>query len=187
MLILRDATRDIHEDFEKGLKVSQPEAGRDEYFTFICAMYGWLRPFEERLWGAEWPQGMQPEARRQKAAWLERDLRAAGLDDEDIAKLPLAQDHLLLDTPARRFGIAYVMEGAQLGSQVLARTLKPRLAPWPAYWLSGYGEQASAYWLSFRKQAEVSLVDDVARGEAGEAARNAFLALADWFRARGAA
>ena len=187
MLVLREATRDIHDDFETGLKVGRPEAGRDEYLDFICAMYGWLRPFEERLWRAQWPQGLQPDVRGQKAAWLERDLRAAGLDDADIARLPLAPDNLALDTPARRFGVAYVLEGAQLGSQVLARTLKPRLAPWPAHWLSGYGDQASAYWLGFRKAAEAALPDDAARGEAGQAAAAAFRALADWFRERGAA
>ena len=187
MLIMREATRDIHDDFETGLKVGRPDAGRDEYLHFISAMYGWLSPFEARLWQAEWPPTMQPQARGQKSAWLERDLRAAGLDDAAIAALPLAPDSLALDSPARRFGVAYVLEGAQLGSQLLARTLKPRLAPWPAHWLSGYGGNASAYWLAFRKEAELALADDKSQAEAGAAAAAAFRSLAAWFQQRGAA
>ena len=187
MLIMREATRAIHDDFETGLKVGRPDAGREDYLSFISAMYGWLSPFEARLWQAEWPPTLAAQARGQKSAWLECDLRAAGWDDAAIAALPLAPDTLLLDTPARRFGVAYVMEGAQLGSQLLAKTLKPKLAPWPARWLSGYGENASAYWLSFRKEAELALNDARAQAEAGAAAAAAFRSLADWFQARGAA
>jgi len=187
MLVLRDATRDIHDDFENGLKVVKPDAGQAEYLVFIRAMYGWLQPFEQDLWRAAWPDGMDVAARGQKSAWLERDLRAAGMDNSDIARLPRAPESPPLSSLAQRFGVAYVMEGAQLGSQVLARTLKPRLAPWPAHWLSGYGAHAAAYWLSFRKQAEHCLADQAARAEAANAATLAFRTLADWFRAQGAA
>jgi heme oxygenase len=187
MLALRDATRDIHYDFETGLKIARPDAGRTEYLVFISAMYGWLCPFEQDLWRAACPDGMDAAARGQKSAWLERDLRVAGMDASDLARLPRAPESPPLTSIARRFGVAYVMEGAQLGSQVLARTLRPRLAPWPAHWLSGYGVHAAAYWLSFRKQAERCLADQAARAEAADAATQAFRTLANWFRAQGAA
>ena len=187
MLALRDATRAVHDEFESGLSLARPDAGQAEYLVFVSAMYGWLQPFEQSLWNSAWPNGMEAAARAQKSAWLERDLRAAGMDDAAIARLPRSSASPPLASPAQRFGVAYVMEGAQLGSQVLARTLKPRLAPWPAYWLSGYGADAPAYWLSFRKQAEHCLADQSARACAAAAAAQAFHTLADWFRARGAA
>lgn len=187
MQTLREATRDIHDAFETGLRIAAPDAGRDDYLAFIAAMYGWLQPFEARLWQAGWPAHLEPRLRSSKSAWLEADLRAAGLDDEAIARLPRAPAAVHLDSAAQRIGTAYVLEGAQLGSQLLSRTLKPRLAPWPARWLSGYGEQASGYWLAFRKEAELRLADDAAREEAAAAARAAFSALAGWFRERGAA
>ena len=187
MLALREATRGIHDDFESGLRIAAPDAGRDDYLVFIGAMYGWLQPFEARLWQAGWPAYMAPEARSQKSRWLETDLRAAGLDDAAIARLPRAGSALQLGSAAQRIGTAYVLEGAQLGSQLLSRTLGPRLAPWPARWLAGYGEQASVCWLAFRKEAELQLADDAARAEAAAAARAAFSALAGWFRERGAA
>jgi heme oxygenase (biliverdin-IX-beta and delta-forming) len=187
MLALREATRAIHDDFENGLKVARPDAGQAEYLVFISAMYGWLQPFEQDLWRPAWPDGMDAAARGQKSAWLERDLRAAGMNNSDIAQLPRTPDSPPLASLAQRFGVAYVMEGAQLGSQVLAPTLKPRLAPWPAHWLSGYGAHAAAYWLSFRAQAEHCLADQAARAEAADAATQAFRTLAHWFRAQGAA
>jgi heme oxygenase len=187
MQALREATRDIHDDFESGLRIAAPDAGRADYLAFISAMYGWLQPFEARLWQAGWPAHLEPEARSQKAAWLEADLRAAGMDDAAIAQLPRVPVGVHLDSAAQRIGTAYVLEGAQLGSQLLSRTLKPRLAPWPTRWLSGYGEQASAYWLAFRKEAELQLVGETQRAEAAAAARAAFATLANWFRARGAA
>ncbi len=187
MLALREATREIHDDFESGLRIGRPDAGRAEYLAFISAMYGWLQPFEQRLWQSGWPAHLEPAMRSRKSAWLERDLRAAGLDDVAIARLPLAPCDAQFDSAAQRFGLAYVLEGAQLGSQLLSRSLKPRLAPWPTHWLSGYGPQASDYWLAFRKEAELALADAGARAEAAAAAAAAFRALADWFRARGVA
>jgi len=187
MQALREATRTIHDDFETGLKIAAADAGRDDYLAFVSAMYGWLQPFEARLWQAGWPAHLAPETRSHKSAWLEADLRAAGLDDDAIGLLPRAPIGVHLDSAAQRIGTAYVLEGAQLGSQLLSRTLRPRLAPWPARWLSGYGEQAAAYWLVFRKEAELQLADDAARAEAAAAALAAFSALAGWFRERGAA
>ena len=187
MLALREATRGIHDDFETGLRIARGNAGHADYLGFITAMYGWLQPFEQALWESGWPAHLQPAARAQKSAWLETDLRAAGLDADAIARLPRAAWKVNLDSPARRIGLAYVLEGAQLGSQMLARTLKPRLGPWPTRWLSGYGDTSSEFWLAFRKEAERCLADEAARAEAAAAAHAAFSALADWFRERGAA
>jgi heme oxygenase len=187
LLALRNATRDIHDDFEKGLKLARPDAGKAEYLEFIRAMWGWLHPFEQALWSADWPQDMDAAQRAGKSEWLRRDLEAAGLNSESIAALPLAVEQPPLASSAQRFGLAYVLEGAQLGSQVLSRTLGPRLAPWPAHWLCGYGELASQRWLSFRKLAERQLADAGARDEAADAARRAFGILAKWFREQGVA
>lgn len=184
---LRNATRDIHDEFEQGLRLARPDAGQAEYLNFIAAMWGWLKPFEQTLWRGNWPADIEAAQRARKSDWLERDLLAAGMDDAAIAALPLSQALPPLETPAQRYGVAYVLEGAQLGSQVLSRTLGPRLAPWPAHWLAGYGEQSSQRWLSFRKLAERDLAGATEREEAAQAARRAFRTLSAWFRERGAA
>ncbi|MBK4736260.1 biliverdin-producing heme oxygenase [Noviherbaspirillum pedocola] len=184
---LRNATRDIHDEFEQGLKLARPDAGQAEYLNFISAMWGWLKPFEQALWREDWPADIDAAQRARKSDWLRRDLLAAGMDEQAIAALPLLQESPPLDTPAQRYGVAYVLEGAQLGSQLLSRTLGPRLAPWPAHWLAGYGDKASQRWLSFRKLAERDLAGPTEREEAAQAARWAFRTLSSWFRERGAA
>lgn len=184
---LRQATQDIHADFENRLKIAQPDAGKHDYRVFIEAMWGWLSPFEDALWSAQWPAELQAQERNGKRAWLLNDLRGAGLGEEQVAALPLAPCTLDLDSPASRFGIAYVLEGAQLGSQVLLRRIGSVLAPWPTRWLTGYGEACGANWRQFMQSANRYLAEEEAARDAANAARATFLSLQSWFMQRGAA
>jgi heme oxygenase len=184
---LRQATQDIHAAFESELKVAMPAAGKQDYQMFIEAMWGWLSPFENALWQAEWPDEMQAAERNGKSAWLLSDLRSAGLCDDDIASIPLAPCELDLQTQASRYGIAYVLEGAQLGSQVLSKRLTPALRPWPACWLAGYGDDVSRNWRSFMQSTETFLNNEQSSRIAAQSARQTFASLQSWFHLRGAA
>jgi len=187
LVCLRQATQAIHTAFEHQLKIAKPDAQRQDYCNFIEAMWGWLSPFEQALWEAKWPSEMQADLRNNKREWLREDLRAAGLDDAAISALPLAPCELDLQTPASRFGVAYVLEGSQLGSQVLAKRLGPILAPWPARWLHGYGRDVSVRWRGFLASLENHVCDDVAIAQASHAAQETFVSLQRWFQLRGAA
>lgn len=184
---LRQATHDIHADFESRLKIALPSAQRHDYRLFIEAMWGWLSPFEHILWQAEWPADMYAERRDGKRAWLRHDMLGAGLSDSDIAALPWLPCALDLHSSASRFGVAYVLEGAQLGSQVLLRRLGDRLAPWPTRWLVGYGEACGSNWRQFVQSANHHLADETAASHAAASARATFLSLQTWFIQRGAA
>ncbi|HWT72560.1 MAG TPA: biliverdin-producing heme oxygenase, partial [Oxalicibacterium sp.] len=164
-----------------------PNAGKRDYQVFIEAMWGWLSPFENALWQAEWPADLQAGLRDNKQEWLRRDLSTAGLSEAEIAALPLAPCALDLRTPAARFGIAYVLEGSQLGGQVLAKRLKPALAPWPACWLEGYGQDVSVRWRSFLASLERHVDNGSSIAAASDAARQTFESLQSWFHLRGAA
>lgn len=184
---LRQATQEIHAAFEVELKVAKPAAGKNDYRIFIQAMWGWLSPFEKTLWQAEWPHEINAASRSDKSSWLLSDLRSAGLQDADIAALPLSSCNLDLTSPAARFGVAYVLEGAQLGSQVLAKRLGPILQPWPARWLAGYGNESSANWRQFMQSAEINLGNEEASRVAAHSARQTFASLQSWFHLQGAA
>jgi heme oxygenase len=184
---LRHATRDIHATFEQQLKVAMPNAGKHDYQVFIEAMWGWLSPFEQALWQSAWPADLQANLRDNKRDWLHQDLSIAGLSEAEISALPLAPCELDLQTPAARFGIAYVLEGAQLGSQVLAKRLNPALAPWPARWLQGYGQDVSVRWRGFLSSLERHVADESSIASASEAALQTFASLQSWFQLRGAA
>ncbi|WP_220808494.1 biliverdin-producing heme oxygenase [Noviherbaspirillum aridicola] len=181
---LRSATRALHEQLEASLPVADANAGREEFLHYLQDMWGWLSGFEAQLWQAEWPSGMNAAARDGKLAWIETDLRAAGMAGAALASLPQAGYRPALDTPAARFGVAYVIEGAQLGGRVLGRTLAPALGDWTPRWLQGYGEEQARYWQAFIRCAESALVTQEARREAAAAAAQAFSSLAAWFAQR---
>lgn len=181
---MRLATRSAHDELEQHLNITRPTAGRDEYLAYIAALWGWLHPFEARLWDAPWPQAMAPAARAGKTAWIEADLRAAGYDDAAIAALPLSPFKPVLRSMADRYGLAYVLEGAQLGTQVLRKSLGPALAPWSPRWLEGYGADTSMHWRSFIQCAEQALCTPHERQAAARAASEAFAGLTAWFRSR---
>lgn len=181
---MRMATHEMHQLLECTLAVARPDAGRDDFIFYLQDLWGWMLPFESRLWQAPWPQEMRPLDRAGKLAWIESDLRSTGFGDEAITAIPLAPFAPDLGCMERRFGVAYVVEGAQLGTKVLARRLAPKLDGWEPRWLAGYGEENARNWRAFIECAERCLVTGAARQAAAEAAVETFAALADWFGAR---
>lgn len=184
---MRKATGDLHQDLEQTLRVAVPGAGQSEFLSYAAALFSWMAPFEAQLWNAPWPENMRAAERDGKSQWIEDDLRAAGMNDAAIKDLPGSGFTPRLDTLAARFGTAYVIEGAQLGTQVLRKKLSTALPSWSSRWLLGYGPHTAEKWRAFVACAETHLRDDESRHESAMAARDAFASLAAWFRLRGAA
>lgn len=181
---LRGATQHWHQRLESSLAIAHPGAGTTEYLHYLQDLWGWLRPFHAALWDAEWPAELDAPMRGGKLAAIEADLRAAGFAGADIAALPLADFRPDLASPAARFGVAYVIEGAQLGVRVLAKTLAPQLDGWTPQWLQGYGARNGSSWKTFIACAERQLAAPTARETAAKAAEQAFASLAAWFARR---
>lgn len=133
---MRAATSDL----DARLLLARPDAGAREYLSYAAAMWGWLSPLEPQLWCATWPSELDPAARDGKRRWLEADLAVLGYD----GKPPVDPTGLDLSSQAARFGVAYVVEGSQLGGQVLLRRLGPALAPHVPRYLAGYGASTGA-------------------------------------------
>ena len=86
-------------------------------------------------------------ARRSKLAWLDADLAFLGDASDD----PSPSIELRDGTEA--FGAVYVVEGATLGGQVIARRVMPALGLSPdagCRYFSGYGAATRARWLETR-------------------------------------
>lgn len=181
---LRDATRDAHQRLEHDLQVARPDASRDDYLHYLQDLRGWMLPFDAALWSAAWPAAMEAHARSGKLDWIDCDLRAAGMSQDAIHALPSAGFTPDLSTLPARFGVAYVIEGAQLGTKVLAKALAPMLAPWSPRWLAGYGQGNAKKWRSFVECLESSLTTAEAQRIAAMAAADAFASLANWFAQR---
>ena len=183
---LRDATHDLLAHHEQHLFLNRPEAGRAEYLQWASAMYGWLAPFEDTLWSAPWPDSVEPTSRNHRRAWLEADLKALGETDLTIAKLPRAEFHAPLQTQAKRFGVAFVLEASTPRAQTLLKKLGSKLGVGGGSYLRGYAEQTDSHWGVFSRALTESLHNPLELEHAISAARQTFSALDDWLALRGA-
>lgn len=179
---LRQATRLVHHELERDLHIASTDAGREEYLAYAAALWGWLSSFEQNLWNAIWPPEMAAMQRAGKCEWLMLDLRTGGMSETDIARLPVSAFQPDMESLPARFGAAYVIEGAQLGTQVLRKRLGPKIEPWTPRWLEGYSGSTAAQWRLFIACLEHTLDSEQSRTAAARSAHETFCSLAAWFR-----
>ncbi|TFW20844.1 biliverdin-producing heme oxygenase [Massilia arenosa] len=184
---LRQATAALHADLETHLDIAAADADRATYLHYLEDLYGWMAPFDADLWSGAWPAGVDAPARAGKLAWIEADLAHAAFSPADIAALPRCADRPDLSSAARRFGVAYVIEGAQLGTKVLQHRLRGPLAGWEPRWLEGYGSSNGPHWRGFLHALDEHVVTRQEIDDACAAAADTFASLARWFAGRRAA
>lgn len=184
---LRLATRSLHERLEGSLRITAPGAGLEDYRQYLVSLWGWHVAVEERLWEQAWPPAMQAARRRTKLDRMARDLHHLGIDDAARAALPRMQPAPALDDEATRYGVAYVIEGSQLGVRALGRSLAPRLGGWEPVWLQGYGADTAQQWKNFIGCLEAAVTTEAQRRRAASAAAAAFESLAAWIETGGSA
>lgn len=185
--MIRASTAGVHRALERNLEIASADADDAAYVRYLQATFGWIEPLEAPLWSAEWPELVAAPGRRGKIDWLREDLAARSFVDAQIEALPRQRALPPLGSLAQRFGVAYVVEGAQLGGQALLHRLGPRLAPRPTRWLEGYGAQVAEKWRSFVRALDAHLRDDDDVRAAAHSARATFELARAWFSARGIA
>ena len=181
---LRAATARSHQALEERLDIAAPGATRQDYLDYLEDMHGWLQAFEQPLWDADWPACLEAGARGGKVAWIEQDLASAGMARHAVDALPRPGFSADLTRPASRFGLAYVIEGSQLGTKQLRQRLGPSLDGWEPRWLEGYGARNGALWRSFLLALEQHVRTPQDIDDACAAAVAGFDALAGWFEQR---
>ena len=169
---LRAGTRERHHALDTQLPVARPDATHADHARHLQALYGWLKPLNDPLWSMPWPEAIHPSRRRGKAALIVNDLRMAaamGLCEADEPSLcPAVPPCHVLDAYA--IGVAYVIEGSQLGGAVLARRFigdagadtdgdADGHANARAFsYLVGYGHETGMLWRAF-----ITFVNDTVR------------------------
>lgn len=177
--VLREGTRERHETLDQGLALAGDHVDRDVYLTYLKALLGWLQPMEQRLWQLDWPDGLRATERAGKSAWLHEDLAAAG----DAAPITRCVQLPLPDAPdAYALGIAYVVEGSQLGGRFLAKRLQEVAPDLPQRYLRGYGEQVGPLWKSFLLHLDSEAGALGREAQALQGACDAFDSLTTWLR-----
>jgi heme oxygenase len=172
---LREATLAVHTRLHTHPVLGAVQAGTIDIATYrslLARLYGFHVPFEAAL-------GIDPE----RSLWLAADMRTLGLTEQAIAALPLCPSLPRLDTPQRRLGARYVVEGSTLGGRELARRLDP---------LFGRGERAGrrffcgrdadtgTAWRAFADVLDAAGEDSAARAGMIAAAVETFAAFETW-------
>ncbi|VTU26516.1 Heme oxygenase [Variovorax sp. PBL-H6] len=182
---LRAATAPLHERLDNGLPIAREDASLDDYVAHLRVLRPWLLGLRRDLL-ASGVAGLQAVARRidAKLADLALDLVDArdSAPEREVACRPTDARTL----PAFGWGLAYVVEGSQLGGVVLHRRLRDRLAPHPLRYLAKPGDEAGvgARWRDFVLQLRESVADPTSVRQAERGATAAFLDLLERFGAR---
>jgi heme oxygenase len=111
---LRAATLEAHErlHWHRGFAaIAAGQISRGDYCRLLTRLLGLYLPLELAL-------GLRPE----RSLWLQADLRCLKAPRAE-ARVPLCRSLPRVDNQAQQLGARYVIEGAALGGQVLAKRL----------------------------------------------------------------
>jgi len=166
---LRAATAERHERLDSGLPLSGPAPDAHDYAAHLTMVRDWLAPLQSWLAGfSDGPQQVLPAVAR--LALIDADLNEPGMPPARAPSMPHAWHGEA--SPAYRWGVAYVIEGSQLGGKVLYGKLAERLAPHPLRYLRGADEGPGPRWRAFMLalKEHVKSPDEIADACAGACA-----------------
>lgn len=166
----------------------RPDLTLEEYRQWVARFYGYYAPLE-KLIGERFPEeaATLPYSDRIKAPALRLDLLALGFAEAEIESLPLARQLPEETGPGSFFGIAYVIEGATLGGQIITKHLQkilPVSADAGCSFFAGYGAETSPRWKSFLGTMEAETTDEARQDNAVTAAVQTFSTMRDWLLKR---
>lgn len=156
---LRAATAERHTLLDSGLPLAGASPTLDDYASHLRMLRIWLAPSENWLASGAGPRDALAPLRR--VPLIDADLR-----DPSVPRrrdpIPGQQTPWPLDASAAyRWGVAYVVEGSQLGGAVLYQRLASQLAPHPLGYLRGDPAGPGPRWRSFM----LALKENVRSGE----------------------
>ncbi|MCS4509453.1 biliverdin-producing heme oxygenase [Xylophilus ampelinus] len=157
---LRAATHGIHQQLDSALPLAAPDASLPDYVRHLQAVTWWLGALAP-VWTtvgvpAEWP-GLQGRRLARAEADLQ-DAHAPALAPtfHDTAAAHALRAGAAAEPLAYAWGLAYVVEGSQLGGAMLHRRLQARLAPHPLRYLQG-DAAVGARWRTFMAELRAAV------------------------------
>jgi heme oxygenase len=181
VVLLRQRTRPLHDQIEAGIDMQKALASPAAYRAMLEGYLGLYRPFEAALAGAapevrglaHWPAGA-------RVPLLERDILALGATREELQRVPDAPGLPDLGEESAMLGALYVVEGSQLGGQMIFRDVQTKLrldAATGGAFFAGAGGTTGPRWKEFLAGLE-GLTKDAER--ASEAACAMFHYFGSW-------
>lgn len=189
MHLLRQATRRAHDRIERALPLFDRSLTGGRYVRVLQALYGFYAPLESLCEIEAGPSGAALELKtRTKAPLLAADLAILGNPQRDIYALPLCRALPKVAKPSQAIGVLYVLEGATLGGEIIARRLRETLgitAVNGGSFFACYGGRTREMWTRFA--AHVDGVPGLEIETAIAAAIQTFESLERWLTASRAA
>lgn len=190
MYTLRRETRAEHERIENAemmRRLFATDYTLSEYRKLIARFYGFYKAIEPRLFASDSNNGVLLIGQC-KNGLLRCDLEALGVTTWDIERLPICVDIPPIITPADRMGVAYVLEGATLGGQLIRRRLLEHFGDQiqPALnFYTAYGSDNGKQWRRFGAQIANyfdtdNIIDLSQRSALIQAAKSTFESLHTW-------
>jgi heme oxygenase len=148
---LKEETKSLHDKIEQTFllkKILQQEITLSDYQLLIKKFYGFITPCEDLIGSLKCKSVIE---HRKKKPWLEQDLRALKISNNDT-KLLRCIDLPVLSEHEHVLGYLYVMEGATLGGQVITKMLKTQLQITQdegGRFFYGYGDETKMMWDEF--------------------------------------
>ena len=180
---LKAATAEMHARLEQQLDLLRDDLTLCDYVGLLERFYGVYEPFErmaepmlKRVPGIEFE-------RRKKTELLAADLLHLGASPVGLALLPRLP-FTVPEQPEQLLGWLYVLEGATLGGQILARHFATRLplsAGCGLRFFTAYGEETATMWRRLLEVLAVHGQTEVAARLMVDSAVSAFARLLDWF------
>jgi heme oxygenase len=158
------------------------------YIAVLRAFHGYYAALEPRLSALAAHAELDGFALRERTPRLARDLVALGVRahaGDPAAPVPLPE----LSHVEHLAGCLYVIEGAALGGQIIARALKHRLGLTPAHgcaFFSGDGAETRARWRAVLHWIEELALRGANSDQIVGSARATFDTLASWAHTQGA-
>jgi heme oxygenase len=187
---LKTQTAHLHEHLPQTIPLLQQleQPTLTSYTSILCAYWGYYLPIEQRIdqaWFAFPELATFDLAGRHKTNLIERDLAFLGMDAMQINRLPICHDLPSITTLGHALGVLYVIEGATLGSQLIARTIEKTLGlneQAGCAFFNGYGREVGPMWKRFSAFVNQFSDDTVVEADAIEAATATFQSFATWLR-----
>ena len=155
-MALRAATAELHAQLDSTLPLARADATLADYLQHLGAVGAWLLALTPSLQAldANVAAAMHLSDPTRLNA-LESDLHDSG---HSFARRPSRATQTQMEqalqvhsdkADAVRWGVAYVVEGSQLGGQALYRALATPLSPHPLRYLRGRADDTGARWKVF--------------------------------------
>lgn len=183
LLRLREATTDLHKRVETSVDFRRSFASRDAYEHLLQRLYGFYSPFERTIEVWDVPKLRLELASRRKSPLLEADLRVTGATPGSTASFAGCSGLPVIRSHANAIGALYVVEGATLGGEVIARILEKQLGVTAAAggsFFASYGTRVREMWAVFGEAATRYCDTDAKCDQAVDGAVATFESFARW-------